>query len=199
MEINMETERKLQEFFERETERIKNMGKDDCIDATLEYPFHIPDADEITIIHWNYVLDGCVLVIIYEKEDDHERHIQFLRPTPELDEYLMNLHQTKARISKLNELGANWVDEEGANESASEVPTEINETITRYCAQNGISVVELIHSLSCFLSNPRNRDAKMESMASAIADCAAMRSAIKASANAGKNKLMKIGHDGKKL
>ena len=119
-------------------------------------------ADEkIHITHWEYALNGRLLSIIYEKDGAHERHIKFLRSTHQLDAYLLNHLQTWVSVSALNAIGAEWVDEEPFFEIGVEVPVEVDDCFTRFCAQNGITVFEYLYGLSCYLCNPANYESVM--------------------------------------
>lgn len=116
-------------------------------------------ADEtIHITHWAYVLDGLVLSVIYEKDGEHKRHIKFLQPSPSLEALLLNHLRLRISVNSLNEAGANWVDEEPYFEKCADFPVEVEDGFIRYCTQNGITVSECLHGISCFLCNPLNKE-----------------------------------------
>ena len=133
---------------------------------------HITADEEIHISHWTYALDGRALVIIYERDRKHERYVKFLRPTPQLDEYLVNHLQERVSVSALNAVGANWVDEDPFFETGVEVPVEVDDEVVRYCAQNGIAVSEYLYGFSCFCCNPANKEYILEFLPSVIRQAA---------------------------
>ena len=129
---------------------------------------HITADEEIHISHWTYALDGRALVIIYERDRAHERYVKFLRPTPQLDEYLVNHLQTRVSVSALNAVGANWVDENQFFETGIEVPIEVDDEVVRYCAQNGVAVSEYLYGFSCFCCNPEHSECVKEFLSAIV-------------------------------
>ena len=122
---------------------------------------YITADEEIHITHWGYALNGRLLSIIYEKDGVHERYVKFLRPTPQIDAYLLEHLHTRVSVDALNAAGADWVDEEPFFEKGIEVPVEVDDGFMRFCSQNGINVSEYFHGLSCYLCNPANRERVM--------------------------------------
>lgn len=119
---------------------------------------HITASEEIHITHWSYALNGRLIIVIYEKDGEHDRHVKFLRPTPQLDAYLLDHLRARISVDTLNAVGANWIDEDPFFKKGVEVPIEVDDGLKRFCSQLGVDVTEFLYAISCFLCNPANHD-----------------------------------------